>query len=459
MSSTPVTDNALSRPAGLVVSLRLLAAIVIFAAIAPGILMTAPAVAAQLASEWQLKPGQVGWLFSAELGAMSLATLPAWWWMSRLDWRRVALMAGAVFLTANLASAVVTQYETLLAARFIASLAGGTLMILCISCAAGTPNPSRVYAFWVLGQLLLGMLGLLALPGLFATFGLKVVYLILAAIMLCCLPLVSAFPPRFQPLSASRQQPSTALWRQALAVLAVLTFYISLSAVWTFIGTIGSTAGLSPTQVGLVLAAATVCGIIGAGGAALRGTRRADRLPVWLGYGLLIVSVGLLVGQPLLARYAIAALLFKFTWTFVLPFILARVAGLDNSGRLMNMRPVPLTAGQRLRHQLMAKLFAARGGADDNPANHHRIVHLFAFKDPRISHQFAIAPAEKMAIFPNQIIAVDILISALLLHDKDFAAQLQQRIQLGNGEFTMMEILPGHHLLLLIDILMFCDSP
>ena len=48
MSSTPLTDNALSRPAGLVVSLRLLAAIVIFAAIAPGILMTAPAVAAML---------------------------------------------------------------------------------------------------------------------------------------------------------------------------------------------------------------------------------------------------------------------------------------------------------------------------------------------------------------------------------------------------------------------------
>ncbi len=96
-------------------------------------------------------------------------------------------------------------------------------------------------------------------------------------------------------------------------MLAVLTFYISLSAVWTFIGTIGSAAGLSPTQVGLVLAAATVCGIIGAGGAALRGTRRADRLPVWLGYGLLIVSVGLLIGQPLLVRYAIAALLFKFT--------------------------------------------------------------------------------------------------------------------------------------------------
>ncbi|EJK89842.1 hypothetical protein UUU_29610 [Klebsiella pneumoniae subsp. pneumoniae DSM 30104 = JCM 1662 = NBRC 14940] len=64
-----------------------------------------------------------------------------------------------------------------------------------------------------------------------------------------------------------------------------------------------------------------------------------------------------------------------------------------------------------------------------------------------------------MAIFTNQIIAVDILIDALLLYDKDFTAQFQQRIQLGNGEFTMVEILPGHHLLLLIDILILCDSP
>ncbi|HBR7058362.1 TPA: D-serine transporter DsdX [Klebsiella pneumoniae] len=111
--------------------------------------------------------------------------------------------------------------------------------------------------------------------------------------------------------------------------------------------------------------------IIGAGGAALRGTRRADRLPVWLGYGLLIVSVGLLIGQPLLVRYAIAALLFKFTWTFVLPFILARVAGLDNSGRLMNsinlvigggMAAGPALAGALLQHFASADPLLAAAG-------------------------------------------------------------------------------------------------
>lgn len=359
MSSTPHTDNALSSPQGLVVSLRLLAAIIIFAAIAPGILMTAPAVAGQLASEWHLDAGQIGWLFSVELGAMSLATLPAWWWMNHLNWRRVALTAGVVFLIANLISAAVTQYQILLVARFIASLAGGTLMILCISCAAGTQHPSRIYAFWVLGQLLLGMLGLLVLPTLFAIWGLKVVYLILAAIMFCCLPLVKAFPPRFQPLSVSYRRMSAPAWRKILAVLAVLTFYISLSAVWTFIGTIGSAAELSPTQVGMVLAVATVFGIVGAGCAALRRTQQTDRLPVGLGYGLLIISVLLLIDQPLLARYTLAAVLFKFTWTFVLPFILTRVAELDNDGRLMNsinlvigggMAAGPVLAGALLQH-------------------------------------------------------------------------------------------------------------
>lgn len=126
---------------------------------------------------------------------MSLVAFPVWWWTSRLDRRWAAPMAGMVFLTANLVSVMVIQYETLLAARFPASLAGDTLMILCINCAAGTPNPSWVYALRVLRQPLLGIFGLLVLPGLFTASGLKVIYLTLAAIMLYCSPPVLAFPP------------------------------------------------------------------------------------------------------------------------------------------------------------------------------------------------------------------------------------------------------------------------
>lgn len=356
--SVPVIGAALPCPP------RLLTAIIIFAAIAPGILMTAPAVAAQLASQWLLTPAQIGHLFSTELGAMSLATLPAWWWISRVNWRRVAALAAGVFIVGNLASALVSDFSLLLGLRFIASLAGGTLMILCITCAAGTTNPSRVYALWVLGQLVLGAVGLLVLPLLFAHFGLMAVYLILTVIMLCCLPLIRAFPSGFHPAQSSAHAAAPPLFRKIFAVLAVLTFYISLSAVWTFIGSIAAAAGLSPVNSGQVLAAATLFGIAGAGGAAFISAKRSGNGLIWLSYGLLIAGIALLFQAPLLLRFALAAVLFKFTWTFVLPFILARVAGLDNNGKLMNNINLVIGGGMAIGPTLAGYLIESSGGFD-----------------------------------------------------------------------------------------------
>ncbi|AEF43708.1 major facilitator superfamily MFS_1 [Serratia sp. AS12] len=356
--SVPSTGAAIPCPP------RLLTAIIIFAAIAPGILMTAPAIAAQLAGQWQLTPAQIGHLFSTELGAMSLATLPAWWWISRVNWRRVAALAAAVFIAGNLASALIGDFTLLLGLRFIASMAGGTLMILCITCAGGTANPSRVYAFWVLGQLVLGAVGLLVLPPLFAHFGLMAVYLILAAIMLCCLPLIRAFPAGFHPTHAALRSATSPWFRKAFAVLAVLSFYISLSAVWTFIGSIAAAAGLSPVNSGQVLAAATLFGIVGAGSAAFISARRRGNGLIWLGYGLLIAGIALLIRDPLLLRFAVAAVLFKFTWTFVLPFILARVAGLDNNGKLMNNINLVIGGGMAIGPTLAGYLIESSGGFD-----------------------------------------------------------------------------------------------
>lgn len=341
---------------------RLLTAIIVFAAIAPGILMTAPAVSAQLAVQWQLGPAQIGRLFSTELGAMSLATLPAWWWIRRFNWRWVAALSAMVFIVGNIASALVQDFALLLLLRFITSLVGGTLMILCITCAAGTANPSRVYALWVLGQLVLGAVGLLALPPLFAYFGLMAVYLVLAAIMLCCLPLIPAFPSGFTAARSASNGAATSLARKLCAVLAVLTFYISLSAVWTFIGYIAASAGLSPAHCGQVLAVATLLGIVGACTAALIGARFGGGRPIALGYALLLASVALLSGRPLLLRFVLAALLFKFTWTFVLPFILARVAGLDNDGKLMNGINLVIGGGMAIGPALAGYLIESSGG-------------------------------------------------------------------------------------------------
>lgn len=343
--------------------LALLAAIVLFAAITPTILMTAPAVAAQLATQWQLSPSQIGDLFSTELGAMSVATLPALWWLKRIDWRRAALIAGVLFVAANLLSILAHDYPMLLALRFCSALAGGSLMIICLSSAASTPNPGRVYGLWVMGQLVVGAIGLSVLPPLFEHFGLSACYVILAGLMTLFLPLARYFPTGSPaPEKTPGRVALASKWKVALGILGLLGFYISLSGVWTFIGAISTHAGLSAGASGEILAVATLSGIVGAGCVSLIGNRLPRPLLLVLSYGLMASSVLLLLGQPEVLRFALAALLFKFTWTFILPLILASLAELDRCGKLMNASNLVIGAGLAIGPGVAGRLIEASGG-------------------------------------------------------------------------------------------------
>lgn len=354
----PLTNSLLASS-----QLALLAAIVLFAAITPTILMTAPAVAAQLAIQWQLSPSQIGDLFSTELGAMSLATLPALWWLKRVDWRRAALLAGVLFIAANLLSMLAHDYLMLLALRFCSALAGGSLMIICLSSAASTSNPDRVYGLWVMGQLVVGAIGLTILPRLFEHYGLSACYLILAGLMTVFLPLARYFPQGSPPAEKTDKRVAVASkWKAALGILGILSFYISLSGVWTFIGSISTQAGISAEYSGEILAVATVMGIVGAGCASLIGNRLPRLLLLLLGYGLMAGSVLLLLGQPEMLRFALAALLFKFTWTFILPLILACLADLDRSGKLMNASNLVIGGGLAIGPTVAGRLIEASGG-------------------------------------------------------------------------------------------------
>src|ERR1700722_7974989 len=119
------------------------AAIVAVSAIVPAVLLMAPAITGQLVAQLGLRPGQVGTMFSSEIAAMSLATIPAWWWQKRIDWRLVAVAAALLFIAANIASAFAVAYTPLLVLRFISALGGGTLMVICMASAAGSSERDR----------------------------------------------------------------------------------------------------------------------------------------------------------------------------------------------------------------------------------------------------------------------------------------------------------------------------
>lgn len=344
-----------------------LVALVVFAAITPLLLLVAPAVAGQLATQLGLSASQIGTYFFVELGAFSLATVPSYLWLGRVDARRVAACAIALFGAGNLLTAVwMPGFVALLALRAVTALGGGSLMVLCMTSAATSENSDRVYGLWVVGQLIAGAIGLFVLPHVFVAFGLRALYVALAVLAVIAAPLSRGFPATLGTRAASAQTTRDAASHAprlyvALAIGAVLTFYLAIGSVWTFASRAAAQAGLDPQSTGNVLAIASVMGIAGAALASCAGGRVARRAMLAAGYALLAASLVALAALPHASGYSAAIFAFKFAWTFVLPFILATVAQIDTSGRLVATLNFVIGAGLAAG-PLLAGLLLDAGG-------------------------------------------------------------------------------------------------
>jgi len=335
-----------------------LAAIVVFAAMTPIVMLAAPVITPQFAGQFGFSPAQIGDLFSVELAAMSLATIPAWWWQSRLNWRTVARVAVLISIAANIASVWAESFISLFWLRFISALGGGTLMVLCLSSAVTSSNRDRTYGLWVSGQLVLAAVALWVLPGWFAQFGLKALYLALAVLLVLSFPLTGAFPdraPSVKPVLETNAQNRTWM-RIGLALLAVLLFYIGLMSVWAFVGMIAGASSIPEEETGQILAIATVMGIAGSLSATFIGNRGARTLWLLLGYGLMALSVALLLGIPGVLRFTIAAIIFKYVWTFVLPYIVTCIADMDRNGQLVNSMNLVIGGGLAIGPALAGRM-------------------------------------------------------------------------------------------------------
>ncbi|MCA8030988.1 MFS transporter [Burkholderia cepacia] len=342
----------------------LVAAIVLLSSITPALLTTAPIVAAQLGKQLSLAPTQVGSLFSAEMGAMSLATLPSLWWLRRVNWKLIAVIAAVVFIVGNLLSAHFTSYVSLLCLRFMTALSGGTLMIVCKTSAASMPNPSRVYGLWVTGQLVLGAIGLWVLPAFFGSYGISALFIGMAALMVACLPLVFRLPDGHATKASTRGDAKHyAGWARTLA--AILMFYVSLSAMWTFISGLSGAAHLAAPLAAKILSAATLVGIAGSLVTGIGGQDDRMSRQFLAGFGLMLASIACLYGTPGIVRFAIAVLAFKFSWTYVLPLMLGKLANQDPSGRAMSFSSLVIGGGLAIGPLLGGALIQTFNGYDE----------------------------------------------------------------------------------------------
>lgn len=341
-----------------------IAFIVFFSSVISTVLLMAPAIAGQLQTQLGLGPTQTGDLFAVELGAMSLASLPALFWIKRLNLRTTSLGIGLAFIVGNIVSGFVTNYELLVVVRGLTSLAGGSLMVLAMTLAARAANRERVYGLWTAGQIAFGALGLAVFPGYFESFGVTVVYWTMAVLMMVALPLLRFLPSHgLTPVkTAEGNAPKMNLPKTLMGLTGCLVFYIGLSAVWTFLGGIAESANVGPQSLGAILSVATIVGVVGSIAATLVGGRKSRRVLLAGGHLGMLIAVVLLLGASSVLQLGVAAIIFKFAWPWTLPFLLSTLADLDRAGRASNLSNLFIGGGFAIGPFIAGRLVESTGG-------------------------------------------------------------------------------------------------
>lgn len=286
----------------------------------------------------------------AELGGASFATFPAFWWLARVNWRRVLYVALLITIIGNLVSAAIGDPWTLGAVRFMTGLGVGTIMLVTMTTAGLTSNQERVFGFWQTGQIVFAAVALAAIPFVLPVVGLSGIYVCLAIVMGLLSLAVRFVPTGGGGASKLRWQDfENRVKRFApIGLLGLILFYIAVGGVWNFVERMGDAAGFSPRFIGLTLSGVSIIGVAGALTATWLSTRLGRVLPFVAGLLIIAVSFMILYGLSSQSIYVLSAFLFKYGWWFISPYLLANMTTLDPSGRIIIATNFVIAFGQAL---------------------------------------------------------------------------------------------------------------
>lgn len=274
-----------------------------------------------------------GWIATAEIGALALASLITSGYAARAGRRWVGVAGLTAAILANAISIFATPGSTMfLAARVVSGAGFGACVAVGNATAAGSANPTRAFAcVWFLMALWQPIV-FAATPRAITAVGLNGSYELIICASLLFLPLVALTPdPRASQTRVERvDRPRFA----ALVLIAFAAFWLREALVYAMSERLAAAQGLNGEQLGTILGVASVLGLLGPVLAArLKGGRPA---PAALCLGLAIAfSTSVVMALGLSAwTFSAAALLAPAAGFFGASLLSGLAGSLDSSGRL-----------------------------------------------------------------------------------------------------------------------------
>jgi predicted MFS family arabinose efflux permease len=310
-----------------------------------------------------LAPDQVGWLASADILGVVLASFSGFWWTRRFSHQALVKLASMSMVIGYLGLLFANTFEAVLSLRFLAGVLGhGIAFSLGTALLCRAPHPDRAIAISVVTQIGFSSVLLLALPKVLSASDIKTVYLSLVAIVLALLPLL-----KLANDSLTRDSETAALTTVKPLLIwllvALVCYQLGLSAIWAFIESIGRERQISLEQMGLMLAIILPVSMVGSILASMLDVRLGRFAPVLL--ATIAGATGLLILVNTASVMALAAgfLLHQIAWNFGIAFVYGAIAQVSNQSGSEILAPGSQSLGTALG-PILAGLLASSVNLD-----------------------------------------------------------------------------------------------
>lgn len=334
-------------------SRRNLWAVFLVGVIAPEVFIVQPGFVQGLVEFVGFDDKGAGVAVGVEMFGLAATTILMTFIAHRVNWRTVILGSVVVMFIANAACTLTTDLNTFVTLRFIAGLGAGSLVSLSFAAVGLTRNPDRNFGLLIMLVLSYGALVLWLMPSVYSFAGMDGALWFFALFPLTVMPVIALLPKSgasVAQVEADAVNLTTAM--KALALLAMLAYFVAQGVVWAYLFLIGLAGGLNEQAVANGLTLSQFAGIAGALLAAMLANRFGRSLPLTIGIIGGAICLYFLVGQFGFLLFALAVGIYNFAWNMTHPYLLGAMASFDRSGRVVvyavAMQMVGLAAGPML---------------------------------------------------------------------------------------------------------------
>jgi len=327
------------------------------------VMVSVPVLSTALVDKVGFTEEQVGRVWGADLGGLSLGAIITALLVARVN-RRFLVLAGVILsVSANALCIVSAAYEQVLALRVAAGIGSGIFTAVAVVSLGGTTKPVRAFNMLLFGFAFSTALELHLLPKL----SMNEIYLFFIVLAGVCALLIRWIPTR--PLNAeelARQEEGedhVEDWHvprifPVICLVAVCFTYINIGGYYTYIELAAHADGIAKDWVGPLLTWSSIFAIVGCA-IAFFCTRFGLFKPLFV--SLLAMAAIVTMLSRGITDINILASLFSFMtlWTFVDVYQSAMLSHMDRKGSLVALLPSVQGFGQFIGPNIAASILGA----------------------------------------------------------------------------------------------------